>query len=301
MAAPEHPAYPIPMKDKTHDGAMRPPSAESYSESRGFALLIVMWALVLVAFIIVHVCATGRTEIRISDNLVSNAVAGAAADGAISEAIFSLSNSKQDQHWSINGRTHEIKIGHSLVTVWLQDEAFWINPNSAPPPLIEALLRTIGKSPSSARSLAAAIAEWVGSAPVARPQSAVLADYRAAGLDYGPPGAPLETLDELGQVIGMTPSILAAIQPHLTLFGPAEPNPASADPIVAQTIFQIANAGSSPVANQPPPDLITTRITATALGPGKACVTRSAIVRFGPMLVHGYEVLFWGRGFEWHS
>ena len=40
----------------------------------------------------------------------------------------------------------------------------------------------------------------LGSAGVARPQDTVLAEYRAAGLDYGPPGAPLETLDELGQV-----------------------------------------------------------------------------------------------------
>jgi general secretion pathway protein K len=285
------------MNYKKHKRAVRPLSAGIYREC-GFALLIVLWALVLIVFIVVHVCASGRTEIRISDNLVANAVADAAADGAISEAIYNLSGPKPDQHWPIGAMTHQVKIGHSLVTVSLQDEASWINPNSAPSPLIEALLRTIGRDPTSAQSLAVAIAEWVGSASVVRPQSAILADYRAAGLDYGPPGAPLETLDELGRVIGMTPSILAAIRPHLTLFGPAEPNPASADPIVAQALAQVVNIESWPVANQPPPDLITTRITAIALGLGNARMTRCAVVRFGPMLVHGYEILFWGRVFE---
>ncbi len=52
--------------------------------SGGFALLIVLWTLVLVAFLVLHLTASGRTEIRIADNLVANAVAGAAADGAIS-------------------------------------------------------------------------------------------------------------------------------------------------------------------------------------------------------------------------
>ena len=46
-----------------------------------------------------------------------------------------------------------------------------------------ALLRVTGSDPESARRLANAIGEWAGSAPVARPQSVVLADYRAAGLD----------------------------------------------------------------------------------------------------------------------
>jgi Tfp pilus assembly protein PilX len=39
----------------------------------GFALLIVLWTLVLIAFVVGHLIATGRTEIRIASNLVANA------------------------------------------------------------------------------------------------------------------------------------------------------------------------------------------------------------------------------------
>ena len=250
----------------------------------------------LIAFIVAHLTASGRTEVRIAGNLVADAVAGAADDGAIFAAIFNLSDPNPAQRWPLDGNARALAIGDSRVTVQLEDEAGRINPNSASPALLEALLRAVGSDPESARRLAAAIGEWVGSAPVARPQNAVLADYRGAGLDYGPPGAPFETLDELGRVLGMTPAVLAAIRPHLTLFGLPEPNPASADPIVAAALAEISPAAQAQApANQPPPDLLTVRITARAVGPSNARVAKTAIVRVGAMLPGGYAVLAWGN------
>jgi general secretion pathway protein K len=260
---------------------------------------VVLWTLVLIAFIVVHLTASGRTEIRIARNLVADAVADAADDGAIFTAIFNQLDPNPDQRWPLIGPARELTIGDSRVMVQLEDEAGRINPSTASPALLEALLRTTGSDPESARRLATAIGEWVGSAPAVQPQNAA-ADYRAAGLDYGPPGEPLETLDELSRVLGMTPAVLAAIRPHLTLFGPAQPNPAGADPVVAAALAESARATQAPIsANQPPPDLLTVRITATASGPANARVTRVAIVRVGAMLPGGYAVLAWGdSGFD---
>lgn len=261
---------------------------------------MVLWTLVLIAFIVAHLAASGRTEIRIAGNLVADAVAEAADDGAIFAAIFNQLEPNPDQRWPLNGQAHELTIGNSRVKVELEDEAGRINPSTASPALLEALLRTTGSDPESARRLAAAIGEWVGSAPEGRPQNVVLAGYQAAGLDYGPPGEPLETLDELGRVLNMTPTVLAAIRPHLTLFGPPVPNPASADPVVAAALAESAQGAQAPVPpNQPPPDLLTVRITATAFGPSNARVTKTAIVRVGATLPGGYAVLAWGgSGFD---
>jgi hypothetical protein len=49
----------------------------------------------------------------------------------------------------------------------------------------------------------------VGSAPAPRPPNVLFTEYQAAGLDYGPLGASLETLDEAGRVIGVTPPVFA--------------------------------------------------------------------------------------------
>jgi general secretion pathway protein K len=261
----------------------------------GFALIIVLWTLVLIAFIVAHLTASGRTEARIANNLVANAAAVAAADGAIYESIFNLSDPRSDQRWPVDGNTRELLIGHSRVILRLEDEAWWINPNSAPPALVEALLRVTGSDPESARRLASAISEWVGSAPAPRPPNVLLAEYQAAGLDYGPPAAPLETINELGRVVGMNPAIFAMIRPHLTLYGPPQPNADTADPVVAAALAAASQAEVAPSSLQPPPDVLTTRITATAFGPSNASATRFAIIRFGAVLPSGYQVLAWGN------
>ena len=275
----------------------RPPSTAICRQSGGFALIIVLWTLVLIAFIVAQLTSSGRTEIRIAGNLVADAVAEAADDGAIFATLFNLADPNPAQRWPLDGTVHELTIGNSRVMVRLEDEAARINPNSASPALLEALLRVAGTDPEYARRLAGAIGEWVGSAPVARPQNAVLAEYSAAGLDYGPPSSPIETLDELGRVIGMTPAVLAAIRPHLTLFGPPEPNPASADPVVAAALAEVSPASQAAnPPNQASFDLLTVRIEASAVGPGDARVSKTAITRVGAMLPGGYSVLAWGSG-----
>jgi general secretion pathway protein K len=273
----------------------------TYRSSDGFALIIVLWTLVLIAFIVAHVTANGRTEVRIAGNMVAEATAEAADDGAIVAAIFNLLDPNPDQRWPVDGSPHELTVGGSRVVVQLRDEAGRVNPSLASPELLEALLRTIGSDPGSARQLAAAIGEWVGStgAPqrTGAPQQGQPAAYRAAGLDYGPPGAPLETIDELGRVLGMTPAVLAAIRPHLSLFAPAEPNQLSADPIVATALSQFRPVSPTTAsANQVSENPLIVRMTASAVGPSR--VERTAIVRVGAELPGGYAVLAWGGSFD---
>jgi hypothetical protein len=66
--------------------------------------------------------------------------------------------------------------------------------------------------------------------------------------------------------------------------------------LVAAALSETANAETVPSASQPPPDVLTTRITVTAFGSRNTPVIRSAIVRFGAVLPRGYEVLAWQDG-----
>jgi general secretion pathway protein K len=257
----------------------------------GFALLIVLWTLVLISFLVAHITSTGRTELQIASNLKANAELQAAADGAIYQTIFNLSDPQAERRWQVDGKPHEIQIGRSRIAVRLEDEAGRLNPSLASPALVEALLRVLNANPDQAAALAAAIAEWVGAAVPARPPSVTLTDYRAAGLDYGPPGAPLESVDELARVRGMTPQVLAVLRPHLTLFGPPEPDRADADPAVAAALA--LTGGARPTATAAPPDLMLVRIHAAAEGFSNGLVTRTAVVRIGPGLPNGHMLLAW--------
>jgi hypothetical protein len=110
----------------------------------GFALIIVLWTLVLIAFIVAHLTATGRGETRIATNIVGNAVAQAAADRAIFDTIFNLSDPHSLQRWPVDGTVRDFVVGDSRVRVRLENETWWINPNLASPALLEALLRVTG-------------------------------------------------------------------------------------------------------------------------------------------------------------
>src|SRR5579863_3149191 len=260
---------------------------------QGFALLIVLWMLVLTSFLVALLAASGRTELRITGNLVANAEAAAAADGAIYQAVLKLLDPQAELRWPLDGAVHQLSIGDCTVEVRLLDEAGRINPNLASPALLEALLRTIGRDQQSARQLAAAIDDWVGNTPE-RQSPAVLAEYRQSGRDYGPPGAPLQSLDELNDIVGMTPETVAALKPHLSLFAPALPSPAHADPIVAAALAIITQSGApASILPTQPSDNRTARIAVIALGPNNAVVARTAIVKVGPAQPQGYAVIGW--------
>ena len=260
--------------------------------SGGFALIIVLWTLVLIAFIVALLARNGRVEVKIAGNLAANAVTAAAADGAVYQAIFHLLEPASPARWPLDGAPHLLTIGECRVVVEVRDEAARINPNLAAASLLEVLLRVTGSDANSARRLATAIGEWVGLAGTARSRDALAAEYRAAGLDYAPPSAPLETVGELRRVLGMTPAVFSAIRPHLSLYAPSVPDPTHADPVVRAALAAFGQ-GEPPVARAAAqPEVYTARISAVASGPNKARAERTVIARVVPSS-GAYTVLAW--------
>src|SRR3954454_11763368 len=129
---------------RTSSRALRTKGPAPARGQSGFALLIVLWMLVLIAFMTAHVTATGRTEIRIAANLAANAAAQAASDGAVYQAIFNLSDSRPERRWALDRAPHDLDIGGSRVTLRLEDEDARVNPSYASPALLDALMRVVG-------------------------------------------------------------------------------------------------------------------------------------------------------------
>jgi general secretion pathway protein K len=253
----------------------------------------VLWVLVLIGFLVAHVTASGRTELRIARNLYVNAAADAAADGAIAEAIFNLSDPQPDQRLPLDGSLHELRIGQSRVILRVENEAARINPNLASPALLEGLISATGSDPETARQLSAATAEWIGTSSGRSPE-VIAADYRMAGLDYAPPRQPLEAVDELARVLGMTPAVLTAIRSHLSVHSPGVPDPVATDPAVGAALAFVTKQPSGfrvTLPNAPRAGSVTARITATAQGPENAEGRRVAVVRIDPALPQSYVVL----------
>ena len=237
---------------------------------RGFALLIVLWTIAVLAALIAGLAADASSESKLSMALRSHAVARAAADGVLSYAILDVLRA---------GATAAgpRRFGDTPVTVGLVDLSGRMNPNLASAVMLQALLLGLGVLPQSAESLAAAIVDWRTPGLTPSPHGAKAAEYRAAGMTYGPPGRPFENLDELGFVLGMTPALLAALKPHLTLWSTADADPAFADALV---LVALRAAGAPPVAASSTEARVIA-ITATASLPDAPRVSRRAVVRFG--------------------
>lgn len=266
---------------------------------RGFVLLLVLSILVLLAAIALHLSAAGRTEARIAFNLVGNAKAESLADAGVSRAVFGLLDPAPERRWALDGIAHRIKLQGGTATVTLRDENEKINPNLAPEKLMFALLEAVGVEPDHARHLAAAIADWVAPGTVARPFGAKAAEYANAGLSYGPPNAPFESIGELGRVLGMTPEILDALRPYISIFSIVPiPDPEGAAPIVQQAIETYRSASGLAGIVQSPRrgGRLIAAVTVTARTESGAIFIRKAVFRLEPQAPKGYVLLAWERG-----
>lgn len=247
---------------------------------RGVALLIVLWALVPLSVLFLTLSTTARSEAQAAADLRAAAVLQAAADGAIHTAIFGLLSP------SGSAPVRQASAGVTVETLGLSG---FVNPNAAPPELLQALLARLGADQARAKQVAAAIVDWRTPGQRAGPYATKAAEYRGAGLDYAPPGAPFESLDELGLVRGMDPALLAALAPALSLYAHGNPDPQAASPLVRQALRDVGVfRGSGPLATQ------VFQVTAAAAGPSGTRAVRRAVIRIGPSPDgRGWRALAW--------
>ena len=81
--------------------------------------------------------------------------------------------------------------------------------------------------------------DWVDPDDLSQPNGAEIAEYKAAGLSYGPKNAPFDTVSELQQVLGMTYALYEKIEPaHHDLFRPQPTRaPRSPSPMTLQALY----------------------------------------------------------------
>lgn len=238
------------------------------SGQRGFALLIVLWSVGFLALLGTQIVAGGRADTQLTDNLKRQAELQAAAEGAIQNVVFAM-QAARDGRFLADGAIREVRIGAVTVLVRVRNETDRINLNTASAPLLRALAIEVGDAPGPADHLAAAILDWRTSGLAARPGGAKAPEYKAAGRAIGPPGTPFRSVEELGDVLGMTPALLARMAPHLTVLTDGDPDLSTQDPVVARALTDASGvADDATLAGQTADQLL--RLEATAVGRGGA-------------------------------
>jgi general secretion pathway protein K len=291
--------------------------------SRGFALIVVLWFLVLIAAISSYLIANARQETAIARNILTAATAEALADAGVAQAVFNQLSAVEDARWSLDGAPHPIRLAEGELTIRLFDERQKINPNRADEGLLVGLFEAVGLEQPLARRLGASVADWVDRDSEPRPLGAEREQYAQAGRSYAPPNLRLESLDELQLVLGLTPQVYAAVRPYLTIHSNAErPDVRSALPLIqralvlaprrptqieaSDTVVENENLTADERATaeaeqelaatdeQSTNAIIALDVTARTVNGGT--FVRHAVLRIDPGSPKGYVVLEWRRG-----
>jgi general secretion pathway protein K len=238
------------------------------SRQRGFALLIVLWTVGFLALLGTQIVAAGRSDTQLADNLKQEAELAAAADGAVAQVMFRML-AERDPGYQADGLVRALRIGQTGVLVRIERESNRVNLNTASAQLLRALVIQVGGAPAVADRVAAAVLDWRTSGTNPRPGGAKAAEYRAAGLGYGPPGAPFRLVEELADVLSVTPDLFARMAPHLTVLTDSDPDMSTRDAVVARALRDATGvADLTGEAEQTAEEVF--RISATARGTGTA-------------------------------
>lgn len=189
---------------------------------RGFVLVAVLWIAGLLAVLAAAFSLSVRTHVRIAANLTDSAAAEALADAGVTLAIMDLAAAAGDPATpprivpGADAFACAIA-GEGSLAIQVRDEAARIDINSAGIPILQALLTGLNEPPDRALAVAETIFDYRDSDDNRKVNGAERPEYVAAGLAWGPKNAPFDSVEELGQVLGMTPALLARMRPHVNV------------------------------------------------------------------------------------
>jgi general secretion pathway protein K len=187
-----------------------------HARSRGFALIMVIWGLVVMLGLSAGFAMAVRHETRIASDALDGLQREAAAIAARNLAIIALTDAEEDRRWRPDGTTHPLQWGDAAIAVRVTSESGRIDINRAPRPVLLGLMETLlpDRQPEA---LADALIDWRDRDDRPSPAGAEADDYRAAGLGYVPANAPLHSVAELSRVIGFGSDVVERLRPHITV------------------------------------------------------------------------------------
>ena len=194
----------------------------------GFVLITVAGILLLIAILATSAMLGARGQINARAALDGRAEASVLADGLSRLVAARLAEDRRsrnaldgamrfDRQYRVDGSPIACRDGDAIAVVRVNDTAGLVDLNAAPQAAIEALITGLGVSSSEASRLAAAVIDFRDADDTPVIGGAEIEEYRAAGRAYGPKNSPFESVDELDQVLGMTPELVSRLVPLVTV------------------------------------------------------------------------------------
>lgn len=192
------------------------PHAQNVNDgSDGFIVVAALWilgALAALASIYSVYVANAATSVAVNDDALR---AEAVVTAALELTVYQVTGAPPKERPS-RGR-FAFRMNGATVAVEFCSEAARVDLNKASKDLLAGLFGALGASSNDAEEYADRIIGWRSPPPVDS-QDAEESLYRAAGLGYGPRGAPFAHAAELALVVGVPPAMAERAMPYVTVY-----------------------------------------------------------------------------------
>jgi len=195
---------------------MNPLVREFVNNRRGVALVMVLWITALLAVMagvftsIVRSEARGLANYKMQTEAYYKAIGGlnlAASEILNKSALASRGGPENPARWIFDGRPNSVRIDGALVEVKVFDESGRIDINKASRLDLQRILMAAGVKGADRDTIADSIADWIDKNSFHRLNGAEDDYYKELPDHYEAKDGPLDTVDELLWIRGITPEI----------------------------------------------------------------------------------------------
>lgn len=183
---------------------------------RGFAMVLVIWALILMTGIASGFSLAVRYQTRLGQDAIAELQHEAATTAAVNTALYRLNEGDEELRWQANGQWHTIHNPDSRVRVRILAESGRIDINRAQRVLLTGLFEQIAPDYDT-DLLVDALIDWRDRDGNRQPNGAEAADYRDLGYAYSPANRPFRSVHELSRVVGYDAQLVRRLLPHITI------------------------------------------------------------------------------------
>jgi general secretion pathway protein K len=166
---------------------------------RGAALLLVLWATVLLAALLAGVAAASRSHSQAALYGAEHARAELAAEAGLAHAIAGLRAPSQQHQWVPDGRPYTFDFDGARVTVAVVDASGMADLNAAPATLLRGIFQAAGVDALHAGQLADAVVSTRGGVS-------------------GRAGQPFRAIDQLARLPGMDAALFGKVENAFTVY-----------------------------------------------------------------------------------
>lgn len=191
--------------------------AAGKAADEGFALVLVLWALLLLSVLCGSFLVEARTTRIVADTGGAQLRARLISDGVINRAILALLDARDPVRVSLDGSSRTIRLFDCDIDLRVQSENGKVNLNAAPASLLATLFRSTGVSQEDADGLAMRVVAWRTEASQ-KAQDDEAGRYLEAGRSYRPRFGPFRSVGELRLVLGMTDALQSGLTQLTTVW-----------------------------------------------------------------------------------